>query len=191
MSNKKFFQKLKEDHRKAVDERMQIIGISNDALHNAKRIIFMLHRGETGEAKKKLFEIERFLRQLEKKFGYERISEEGSYRAAVEEYVEAKMFYFVMINKKIDRIKEVNLNYSSYLGGLCDLTGELVRRAVNEAASGNLNEVTKIKKIINEIMEELIEFDMTGYLRTKYDQAKHNLGRIEQIDYEKAARKSA
>src|SRR3989339_383376 len=177
MINKKFFQKLKEDHRKAVDERMQIIGISNDVLHNAKRIIFMLHRGETSEAKKKLIEIERFLRQLEKKFGYERISEEGSYRAAVEEYVEAKMFYFVMINKKIDRIKEINLNYGSYLGGLCDLTGELVRRAVNEAASGNLNEVTKIKKIINEIMEELIEFDMTGYLRTKYDQAKHNLGR--------------
>ncbi|MDD5687296.1 MAG: hypothetical protein PHE88_05640 [Elusimicrobia bacterium] len=189
MINEKFFQKLKEDHRKASNERMQIIGISNDTLHNAKRIIFTLHRGETGEAKKKLLEIEQVLRQLEKKFGFERISEEGSYRAAVEEYVEAKMFYFVMVNKKIDRIKEINLNYGSYLGGLCDLTGELVRRAVNEAAAGNLDEVPKMKKIINDIMAELIEFDMTGYLRTKYDQAKHNLGRIEQIDYEKATRR--
>jgi translin len=184
MINRKFFWKLKENHRKALNERMQIINISNDALHNAKRIIFILHRGETNEAKKKLFELERILRQLEKKFGHDRISEEGSYMAAVEEYVEAKMFYFVMINKKIDRIKEINLNYSSYLAGLCDLTGELVRRAVNEAAAGNLSEVTKIKKIINEIMAELIEFDMFGYLRTKYDQAKHNLGKIEQIDYE-------
>ncbi|MFH0947517.1 MAG: hypothetical protein V1833_00760 [Elusimicrobiota bacterium] len=190
MINKKFFQKLKEDHCKAVDERRQIIGISNDALHNAKRIIFMLHREEINEAQKKLLEIERFLQQLEKKFGYERISEEGSYRAAVEEYVEAKMFYFVMMNKKIDKITEIKLDYDSYLGGLCDLTGELVRRAVNEASSGNLNEVTKIKKIINEIMAELIEFDMTGYLRTKYDQAKHNLGKIEHLDYEKAMRTS-
>lgn len=190
MINKKFFRKLKESYCKAVDERRQIIGISNDALHNAKRIIFILHRGETKEAKKKLLEIERFLHQLEKKFGYERISEEGSYRAAVEEYVEAKMFYLVTTNKKIDRIKEVTLNYGSYLAGLCDLTGELVRRAVNEAAAGNSGEVPKMKKIINEIMAELIEFDMTGYLRTKYDQAKNNLRKIEQIDYEKALRRS-
>ena len=33
-------------------------------------------------------------------------------------------------------------------------------------------------------MAELVEFDMTGYLRTKYDQAKRNLRKIEQIDYE-------
>lgn len=191
MIDKKFFQKLKEDHLKATDERRQIIAVSNDALHNAKRVIFTLHRGETGEAKKKLIEIEKFLQQLEKEFGWERISEEGSYRAAVEEYVEAKMFYFVMLNEKIDKIKEIKLNYGSYLAGLCDLTGELVRRAVNEAAAGNLDEVPKIKKIINEIMAELIEFDMTGYLRTKYDQAKHNLGKIEQIDYEKSSRNLA
>jgi hypothetical protein len=33
-------------------------------------------------------------------------------------------------------------------------------------------------------MEQLVEFDMTGYLRTKYDQAKGNLRKIEQIHYE-------
>ena len=44
MINKKFFQKLKEDYGRTVNERMQIIGKSNDVLHNAKRIIFMLHR---------------------------------------------------------------------------------------------------------------------------------------------------
>ncbi|MBN1384242.1 MAG: hypothetical protein JW983_05090 [Elusimicrobia bacterium] len=185
MINKKFFQKLKKDYRKTVDERKQIIGISNDALHNAKRIIFILHRAGTNEANKKLLEIEKIFRELEKKFGYDRISEEGSYRAAVEEYVEAKMFYLVMINRKIDKIQGINLDFVSYLAGLCDLTGELVRKAVNEASAGNFNEVTKMKKIINEIMAELIEFDMTGYLRTKYDQAKNNLRKIEQIDYDK------
>ena len=188
MINKKFFQKLKEDYGRTVNERMQIIGKSNDVLHNAKRIIFMLHRGEVDNAQKKLIEMELLIQQLEKKFGYDRISEEGSYRASVEEYVEAKMLYFVMTGQKIDNIKEVNLGYDSYLAGLCDLTGELVRRAINEAAVGNLHEVPKIKKIIGEIMAELIEFDMTGYLRTKYDQARHNLEKIEHIAYEKAIR---
>jgi len=75
------------------------------------------------------------------------------------------------------------------LGGICDLTGELVRRAINQAAEGNLQEVDKIKQIINEIMSELVEFDMTGYLRTKYDQAKTNLRKKEQINYEINIRK--
>jgi len=38
-------------------------------------------------------------------------------------------------------------------------------------------------------MSELVEFDMTGYLRTKYDQAKGNLRKIEQINYEINLRK--
>jgi len=33
-------------------------------------------------------------------------------------------------------------------------------------------------------MAELIEFDLAGYLRTKYDQAKTNLKKIEYIAYE-------
>ena len=99
------------------------------------------------------------------------------------------MFYLVMAGEKVDKIKGINLNIDSYLGGLCDLTGELVRQAINRAAKGNFEEVGKMKKIINEIMVELVEFDMTGYLRTKYDQAKNNLRKIEQNEYEVRMRK--
>lgn len=184
MINKKFIKKLKKGYDKRESERTQIISLSSVALHNSKRIIFSLHRGDIQEAKKKLAETEKIFKKLEKKFGHKRISEEGSYRAGAEEYTEAKMFYLIITGKKIDKIKEVDLDPGIYLGGICDLTGELVRKAVNEAASGNLGEVEKIKKTINEIMAELTEFDMVGYLRTKYDQAKHNLRKIEQIDYE-------
>ena len=184
MINKKFIKNLKKEYDKRESERTQIIGLSNSALHNSKRIIFSLHRGNIKEAKSKLAETEKIFKDLEKKFGHKRITEEGSYRAGAEEYTEAKMFYLVLTGKKLDKIKEVNLDFNSYLGGLCDLTGELVRKAVNEAASGNLGETEKIKETINEIMSELTEFDMVGYLRTKYDQAKHSLRKIEQIDYE-------
>ena len=190
MINKKFTQKLKKEYDKRERERTQIISLSGVVLHNSKRIIFALHRGDIQKAGEKLIETEKIIWKLEKEFGHKRISEEGSYRAGTEEYVEAKMFYLVLTNKKIDRIKEVNINPDIYLGGICDLTGELVRKAVNEAASGNLGEVEKIKKTINEIMAELIEFDMVGYLRTKYDQAKNSLRKIEQIDYEVGMRGS-
>ena len=184
MINKKFIQKLKEDYDKEESERRQIINLADTVLHSSKRIIFSLHRGDLEKAKRELIEIEKTLQKLEKEFGHKRVSKEGSYRAGAEEYVEAKMFYFVMAGKKVDKIKEVNLNIDSYLGGLCDLTGELVRQAINQAAASNFDEIDRMKKIINEIMAELVEFDMTGYLRTKYDQAKNNLRKIEQVEYE-------
>ncbi|MCX6796455.1 MAG: hypothetical protein NTW06_03065 [Candidatus Falkowbacteria bacterium] len=189
MINKKFIQKIKTSYSRNEGERRQIISLSNIVLHDSKRIIFSLHRGEIEQAKDKFNEIEQILKKLEKQFGYQRINMEGAYKASVEEYAEAKMFYLVLTGKKIDKIVGINLSHESYLGGICDLTGELVRLAINQAAVGKLKEVTRIKEIINEIMGELVQFDMTGYLRTKYDQAKGNLRKIEQVDYEIKIRK--
>ena len=189
MINKNFIKKLKKEHLENDNERKQIIALSNIILHDSKRIIFALHRGDMKKSVDKFNEIEKILNKLEIKFGYKRLYKEGAYKAGVEEYVEAKMFYFVITGKKIDKIKKINLSIGSYLGGLCDLTGELVRRAINESAKENFSEADKMKKIINEIMTELVEFDMTGYSRTKYDQAKNSLRKIEQINYEIKIRK--
>lgn len=189
MINKKFIQKLKKDYNLKEAERRQIISLSNTVLHGSKRIIFALHREDIKKAEVGLNEVEKTLQQLEKKFGHNRLIQEGAYKAGAEEYVEAKMFYRVMTGQKVDKVNKINLNLDSYLGGICDLTGELVRRAINMAAAGKVTEVEKIKKAINQIMTELVEFDMTGYLRTKYDQAKNNLKKIEHIDYEIKIRK--
>lgn len=189
MINKKFIQKIKKEYSESNNERRQIISLANVILHDSKRVIFSLHRNDLKKAEESFKEIEGLIDKLDKKFGFKRVYEEGSYKAAVEEYVEAKMLYNVLTGNKVDAIKGVKLTYESYLGGICDTTGELVRRAVNEAAKGNIEEVEKINKIINDIMAELVEFDMTGYLRTKYDQARGNLRKIEQVNYEIKIRK--
>ena len=189
MINKKFIQKLKKEYDDHESERRQIISLSNVVLHDSKRVIFSLHRSDEKKAVASLKEIEGILAKLESKFGLTRLNEEGSYKAATEEYAEAKLLYLVLSGEKIDAFRAVKLNFDSYLGGLCDLTGELVRRAVNQAAAGNTAEAGRMKKLIGDIMAELVEFDMTGYLRTKYDQAKGNLRKVEQIDYEIKIRK--
>ncbi len=189
MLNKKFVEKLKKEHLENNGERRQIISLANVVLHDSKRVIFSLHRNDEKKAEESLVEIEKILKKLEEKFGYKRLSDEGSYKAAVEEYVEAKTLQMVISGKKIDKFKDITISYDSYLGGICDLTGELVRRATNMAAAGELKEVEKIKEYINQIMAELVEFDMAGYLRTKYDQARGNLRKIEQINYEISIRK--
>lgn len=189
MINKKFIQKVKDDYDNHNNERRQIISLSNIILHDSKRAIFSLHRGDNKKAEELLKNSEKILGDLEKKFGYNRIIEEGSYKAGAEEYVEAKMFHKVISGKKIDKIAKVNLHHDSILGGICDLTGELVRLATNQASEGNFTKVRETKEIIDEIMAELVEFNMTGYLRTKYDQTKNNLRKIEQINYEIKLRK--
>ena len=189
MIDKKFIQKLKEEHKEHNSERRQIISRSNIVLHDSKRVIFSLHRGDRKKAETSLAEIEVILKELQKKFSFNRVSKEGAYKAAVEEYVEAKVFYLVIDGKKIEKFKGIKINFESYLGGICDLTGELVRRATNKAAAGDIEEVAKIKEYINQIMEELVEFDMAGYMRTKYDQARASLRKIEQINYDINIRK--
>ncbi|OGF22070.1 hypothetical protein A3D45_01630 [Candidatus Falkowbacteria bacterium RIFCSPHIGHO2_02_FULL_42_9] len=189
MINKKFIEQLKKEFDNHAGECRQIISLSNAVLHDAKKAIFSLQRDDLDEAGKTLLEVEAILKNLENKFSLVRLAEEGSYKAAVEEYVEAKMFWLVMTGKKIDKIKEVQLDYESYLGGISDLIGELVRRAIKMATDGKFKEVKKIHQIADDIMAELVEFDMRSYLRTKYDQAKGHLRKIEQINYEINLRK--
>jgi predicted translin family RNA/ssDNA-binding protein len=189
MLNKNFLKQLNKNYKNHESERRQIISLSNVILHNSKRAIFSMHRGDIEKTKESLSEIEKLLKDLSKKFGTSRIEQEGSYRASVEEYVEAKMFFNVVSGKKIDKFNDLEISTEGYIGGLCDLTGELVRQAVNKASQGKIEEAKKAKEIIEDIMAELVEFDMTGYLRTKYDQARSNVKKIEQINYEISLRK--
>jgi len=184
MISKKFISQLKADYKKQEIERRQIISLSNDVLFHSKKAIFALHRQEIKIADTKLKEMEDILVQLEKKFHLNRIEKEGAYRAAIEEYVEAKLLSCVIKKEKIDRLKKLKLDNDAYLGGICDLLGEMVRLATNEAAAGNFGQVETIKKLANDIMDQLIDFDMTGYLRTKYDQARGHLRKLEQMAYE-------
>lgn len=184
MINDKFLKKLKDDYRANESERRQIISASNNILFEAKKNIFALQRNDFKAAETKMLDMEKALKNLEERFGFERLHREGAYKAAAEEYLEGKTLYLAIKNKPIETIKGISLDYESYLGGICDMIGELVRYATNRAANGKFSEVAKIKKLAEDIMGQLIDFDMTGYLRTKYDQARGHLRKLEQMAYE-------
>jgi translin len=189
MLDKNFFQELKRAYSQKEQEREDIIKYSNKVLHKSKRAIFSLHRKEVAQAEEKLKEIEESINDLQDKFGFVRVNEEGSYKAALEEYVEAKFFFRLLQGQEISEIKEVKIKFDSYLAGMCDIPGELTRLAANEAAAGHQDKVTEYKEIVDQMISELSEFDMTGYLRTKFDQAQSALRKIEQINYEVKIRK--
>ena len=75
-----------------------------------------------------------------------------------------------------------------YLGGLSDITGELVRRSVLHATDGDHETVERIFEDVRRVVELLMDMDLTGGLRSKLDQAKQNLRKLEEIRYDLSLR---
>jgi len=185
MSKVKLFSQLKKEYDHYYLSRQKIIGVANDALASSKQAIFSLHRDDLKEAEKLLLTAEKKLSSLRKYFNQNLfLEDEGAYRAAVEEYAEAKLFWQVMTKGKIDFIKNVNMYFAGYLGGLCDLTGELLRKIILLATAEKFKEAQKLKEIVADIVAQMIKFNLTGYLRNKFDAAKHNLRKAEEVLYD-------
>lgn len=186
---KAYTDKLKLNLLAYAEKRREVIKSSGDALHHAKRAIFALHRDNVAEADEKLKLVEATYKALNNKFKKDpSILTEGSYKAGLEEYVEAKLFYNFLQNGKIAEIKELPISGELYIAGLCDVPGELYRYAIKSATEKNIEMVKKCSSMASEIIGELIEFNLTSYLRTKFDQAKQAVQKLEQVVYEVSLR---
>ncbi len=185
MIDKKFFTKLYKEYSSYDIGRRIIIKHSNDVLKFAKQAIFATHREDIKEAEKDLDEAEKILKYLQTKIKKEKaLQYEGAYLAAMEEYVEAKLFLNFIKTNKITAIKGQIIDVDSYMGGLCDFTGELVRRAIFLATRHRYKEVSICEQAIEDVVGELIKFNLLGKLRPKFDQSKNNLRKIEEIMYD-------
>lgn len=182
--SKQFFQKLGQDHKKHDTARRLIIGQSNKALHTAKQVIFSLHRDQIAEAKKLLDQAEKILLNLGRHFRYAPdLKHSGAYKAALEEYVEARLFFQVLAHGVIKCIVKPPIRFDDYVAGLCDFTGELVRKMVLLVTKEEIKKAQDLKEIIADVVSGLIKLDLTGYLRNKFDAAKNNLKKAEEIMY--------
>jgi len=185
MLDKKLFTKLKKDYESFDVGRRIVIKNSNDILKASKQAIFALHRERIKDAEELLKEAEDQIKYLNDKIKSEKgLVYQGAYLAAMEEFVEAQLFYQFIKNKKITEIKDFRIGTDSYLGGLSDLTGELVRRGVFLATKKRYEEVEECEKMIEAIVGELIQLNLMGPLRNKFDQSKNSLRKIEEIMYD-------
>ncbi|MDD2656929.1 MAG: hypothetical protein PHQ18_05205 [Patescibacteria group bacterium] len=189
MLDKKYLTSIKKNLLQYAEVRREVIKSSDDALHNAKRAIFAMHRDNMKEAEEKLANSKNLLSSLLKKYAkYSEVTEEGSFKAGLEEYVEASLFYQFLTTGKLTKITDMDVPEKSYVGGLCDVPGELYRYAIKSATEKDMDKVKECANMAQEITGELIEFNLTSYLRNKFDQAKMAAQKIEQIVYELSLR---
>lgn len=104
---------------------------------------------------------------------------EGSYKIAVQEYVEAVLYFEFVTNGKL---AEIPVPAELFVLGLADLPGELVRKAVFLAGKGQVEEVIKIKDEVDQIYGELLKFDFRdNEIRRKVDAVKYELRKLEDL----------
>jgi len=170
--------------------RRLVAGNGDEAVRRAKKAIFALHRDDPKQAATLLAETAKLLASCDASIrAFPDLRTEGPYAAGLEEYAEAQLFDGYVRNGAIGVVDKRTMEATVYLGGLCDATGEIVRYAMRQATLGNRGEVATAFKTVEGVITYLLDMDLTGYLRTKFDQAKRNLRSLEQMNYELSVRK--
>ena|SRR3989338_2683845 len=182
LDNKKLSQ-IKTEIEKFDSERETIIKQSRDIIKSAKHAIYSVHRKDMKTAKQLIDDAQKNIKKLRN--ATQHTDAIGAFNASLEEYVEACCFYAFVEKKNIPTHKDLKVNYEQYLLGLCDLTGELGRRAVLEATNKNIKEVQHIKNIIDEIYGFFSQLNLgNSELRKKSDSIKWNLKKVEDLLYD-------
>jgi len=179
MLDKKDFEDIGNDLKKFEELRELTIQGSRKIIQLSKQIIYSVHRDDMNSAEELIKDIKKELETLPD-YNYDT----DMRKVAIQEYVEAICYFEFVKNGKIPTRKELDVTTEFYLLGLCDLSGELVRKAVADVINKNFDEVKKIKELVEEIYGEFLKFDLrNGELRKKSGSIKWNLTKLEDIEY--------
>ncbi len=182
MLNKKDFEEMRKEMESFDAVRENIIAMSREIVRLSKKVIYSVHRKDMKEAESAVAEIKKSVKNIIKSSEDSELEYSGSRRIALQEFVEAICYYEYVKNGKIPSHKEIGVDAESFLLGLCDLSGELVRNAVNGVIEGDYKNAQDVKEFIEELYWELSQFDFrNGDLRRKYDGIKYDLKKLEEL----------
>jgi predicted translin family RNA/ssDNA-binding protein len=187
MKNESFLQHLKAEHETFDAARREIIGAASKAQSASKRAIFAVLREDEAGVKALLAEAEDAFETIRAKTEKNpRLAHEGSYRAALEEYAEAR--FIAQIAWKGETVALEGLDEETQIAGLCDAVGETVRLMTYYVTSGRDAEARELKTRLDRLVVGLDTMEYSGYLRTKYDQARSHYRKAEDVLYELSLR---
>ena len=190
------------DHRDKLRENL--IKKARDAQKAAKNSIFAMHRGNTKSAVKLLIDCENCVtNDLLPIVKEEPTLRGGSFSNVLEEYVEGKLFYSWLHGNDNDESGDSNnkpagkiltfdeitlpVTVDEYIGGLCDLTGEIGRFAV---ARGTVRDKESVKICLETSKNIYMAIRMAGKLPSninkKMNPLKNSIEKMERILYEQS-----
>ena len=187
MINKKDFKKLRDEIHASDIKREQIIQASREIISLSKQIIYAVQRNDMKSA---VFAIKKIKTKVDKLRRGNIALDTNINAVAFQEYVEAVAFYEFVRNGKIPTRASLDVSAEEYLSGICDLTGELVRKAVYDVIHKRFDSAIKIKELVHDIYGEFLKLHLrNSELRKKSDAIKWNLKKLEEVMYDISMRR--
>lgn len=179
-------EKIRKDMEKADKVREKVIRQSRKIIKTSKTAIGAVHRDEIAKAENVLDKMRDDLKELKDTAKKNpRLQYEGIFRVAVQEYVEALSLLEFLKSNKIITYNQEFVNEENYIAGLCDLSGELVRKAINSSINDNYDMAVKIRKVLEDLYIELSKFEFrNGELRRKYDGIKYDIKKLDDLVFQ-------
>lgn len=163
--------------------REVIIKEGRSVLKDSKAAIYALHRGDVEGAKGLLVSARSVVRRLgalrDKDPHLETV---GALHEALEEFAEASLYYRFVVDRKLASPSELGVGVHVYLPAVCDLVGELVRKAMNDVIRGDHDSALRIRSFVSSLYDELLLFDWRNTpVRRKFDSLKYSLEKLDDL----------
>ena len=182
MLSKKEFGQIRHEMHNLDLKREAIIQTSREIITISKQVIYAAQRNDLKEASDAVKNIKEKVSKLRK---INAATDTNISSVAFQEYVEAIAFYEFVKNGKIPPKSSLGVSAEDYLSGICDLTGELVRKAIYDVIHKKFDEAEKIKELVHDIYGEFLKLHLrNGELRKKSDSIKWNLKKLEEVMYD-------
>lgn len=183
MIDKQAFAALRKDVEQFDKLRENLIILSRGVLKQSKKAIYAMHRSQLSQATKELKQAKAGIAKMNALLKKDaRLRSVGAYGEALEEYVEAASYVSFSSKKKIPTAQELGVDTNIYLQGICDLVGELVRKAINSSINGDYATAAQIRDVVAELYGELMLFDFRNIpVRKKFDAIKYGLEKLEDL----------
>jgi len=133
-----------------------------------------IHRNENDQANQNLKEGAEIAAGLKRSLaGYPQLFFAGYTQDALKEYIEATLTVAVIENRQLPSPEELDVEVSTYLNGLAEVTGELRRRCLDILRQGYSPEAERLLGWMDEIYDLLVTVDypdaLTNGLRRQTD----------------------
>lgn len=100
----------------------------------------------------------------------------GYTQDALKELVEAHATLAIASHAPIPEPEALDVDYATYLNGLCEAASEMRRRCLDELRRGDTAEAERLLEAMDEVYDVLVSFDfpdaITGGLRRRVDQLR-------------------
>lgn len=160
----KNLKKIANKIEKNIDDKDKIreksLRFSRDIIIHCRKAIQNIHQNKDKDADLHIKKASAKLAELyDQTSKYPEIFHAGFVENAAQELVEACCLQNIMQGKDLPDPDEIQTTYSSYLLGLCDLVGELRRKALDSIRENDSKKADNYLTMMEEIYDVIIRFD--------------------------------